>query len=481
MTTTTTEDVSPVISASHRKLIINNENILSSSLREPSTSPGSSHSSEEHNINSCHYLLLDSNILDNILKIVGVCNSKELELCNNISRKKGLANCLEIKCTASGFDYFFSTYKSKRVRQDRVIRSQTPFDINARAVIAFREIEKCHTSMETFGYMNCVPPMSYATFSEMNKELAACYSMVADNSMLQAVHENKGDDSDDLVCNSSFVRQNVAKRGYSSLNAVVSVISVEIGKVIEYRVLAKKCAQCTAWESRRGTGDFDNFMSFHIEECLINHQGSAGAMESKRIVECFGSSLDKYNLRYTEYLGDGDTNSYHDVVNSKPHDDIPVKKLECIGHIQKRVGARLLKVRKNGDFKELYEDDDEESNSKKRKKKKSLRLIDKDINKLQNYYGIAIRSSTGDIVWNLKKSIAAAFYHCCEATSLEQRHQFCPKTVSSWCKYQNDIINGTTTYRNKLGIDIKLRDLIKPVFMYLSCDELLSKCLQNTK
>ena len=161
-----------------------------------------------------------------------------------------------------------------------------------------------------------------------------------------------------------------------------------------------------------GGVDFDNFMSFHSEECLINHKGSAGAIESEGIVECFGSSLDRYHLRYTEYLGDGDTKSYHDVVSSKPYDDIPVKKLECIRHIQKRVGARLLKMRKNGDFKELYEDDDEDSNSKKRKKKKSLRLTDKDINKLQNYYGIAIRSSTGDTVWNLKKSIAAAFYHC---------------------------------------------------------------------
>ena len=82
----------------------------------------------------------------------------------------------------------------------------------------------------------------------------------------------------------------------------------------------------------------------------------------------FGSSLDKYNLRYTEYLGDGDIKSYH-LVNSKPYDDIPVKKLECIGHIQRGVWARLLKT-KNGDFKELCEDD-EDSKSKKRKKTKS--------------------------------------------------------------------------------------------------------------
>ena len=52
----------------------------------------------------------------------------------------------------------------------------------------------------------------------------------------------------------------------------------------DYRVLAKKCVQCTAWESRSEVEDFDNFMSFHSEECLINHNGSAGAMESKGIV-----------------------------------------------------------------------------------------------------------------------------------------------------------------------------------------------------
>ena len=56
--------------------------------------------------------------------------------------------------------------------------------------------------METlFGHISRVPPMAYATFSDMNKELAACYSTVADNTMPQAVHDIKGDDSDDLVCN----------------------------------------------------------------------------------------------------------------------------------------------------------------------------------------------------------------------------------------------------------------------------------------
>ena len=138
---------------------------------------------------------------------------------------------------------------------------------------------------------------------------------------------------------------------------------------------------------------------------------------------------------YTEYLGDDDTKSYHDVVSSKPYDDIPVMKLECIGHIQKRVGARLLKMKKNGDFKELYGDDDEDSNSKKRKKKRSLRLTDKDINKLQNYYGT---------VWNLKEEVDS-----CSLLSLLGSNNF-----------------GATSS-------------ILPKIMNLSSDELLTKCLHG--
>ena len=151
-------------------------------------------------------------------------------------------------------------------------------------------------------------------------------------------------------------------------------------------------------------------------------------------------------------------------------------------------------MRKGGEFNELYDDsDDDGDDTYSKKKKKLIRLTDKNINKLQNYYGIAIRSSTGDTIWGLKKSIAAAFYHCCDATSPETRHKFCPKSDTSWCKYEPDSINSTSMYTrkpgihinstsmytHKPGIHIKLRQLLKPVFMKLSSDELLSKCLHG--
>jgi len=55
------------------------------------------------------------------------------------------------------------------------------------------------------------------------------------------------------------------------------------------------------------------------------------------------------NLIYKEYLGDGAT---LDVVNSDPYEEhsvVPVM-LECVGHVQKRLGTRLrnlVKAHKN--------------------------------------------------------------------------------------------------------------------------------------
>ena len=46
-------------------------------------------------------------------------------------------------------------------------------------------------------------------------------------------------------------------------------------------------------------------------------------------------------------------------------------------------------------------------------------------------------------------------------------------------KYGLDQINGTSTYKRKLGIHNKIFRLIKPVFMELSSDTLLAKCLHG--
>ena len=56
-----------------------------------------------------------------------------------------------------------------------------------------------------------------------------------------------------------------------------------------------------------------------------------------------------------------------------------LSKKECIGHVQKRVGTRLRELKKTE--KDLIK----------------LGLADKIIDRLQNYYGVAVRSNVGDL------------------------------------------------------------------------------------
>ena len=70
-------------------------------------------------------------------------------------------------------------------------------------------------------------------------------------------------------------------------------------------------------------------------------------------------------------------------------------------------------------------------------------------------------------------------FHCSEANDLETQQHICPRTADSWCKYQADKIKNTNTCKQEPGIPAIIRDKIKPVFLNLSDDRLLSKCLHG--
>ena len=141
----------------------------------------------------------------------------------------------------------------------------------------------------------------------------------------------------------------------------------------------------------------------------------------------FSQSIMKNNLRYTSYIGDGDTSSFTDVASSKPYDNISIEKLECVGHVQKRMGTRLHNLRQ----------------SQKGKKLIDIKLVqislsgkgnltDKAINLFQNYYGTAIRQND-DNLYNMQKSVWAVLFHNSDIEDENIRHQFCPRTKTSWC------------------------------------------------
>ena len=99
-----------------------------------------------------------------------------------------------------------------------------------------------------------------------------------------------------------------------------------------------------------------------------------------RVKRIFERSEEKNKLRYTEYYGDGDSKGFTQVESTYKDKGVNIVKKECVGHVQKRVGTALRKLKKQ---------------------KKGLagrgKLTDAMIDRLQNYYGIAIRSNVGDL------------------------------------------------------------------------------------
>ena len=124
----------------------------------------------------------------------------------------------------------------------------------------------------------------------------------------------------------------------------------------------------------------------NTDSCTINHNESAGKIEDDAVVEMFGRSIEKHGVKYEKYIGDGDSKTFKGILDINPYDDDPVvEKKECVGHVQKRMGSRLRKLKKD---------------------KKGLggrgigTLKDKVVNELSLYYGLAIRrhpDSVGDM------------------------------------------------------------------------------------
>lgn len=65
------------------------------------------------------------------------------------------------------------------------------------------------------------------------------------------------------------------RRGYSSLNGVVTATSFDTGKVLDVECLSKYCQICTV-NKRKCAGT-----------CLKNYSGSSGGMEGVGIVRIF--------------------------------------------------------------------------------------------------------------------------------------------------------------------------------------------------
>ena len=124
-------------------------------------------------------------------------------------------------------------------------------------------------------------------------------------------------------------------------------------------------------------------------------------------------------------------------------DGVVVEKQECVGHIQKRVGNQLRKLKR--EVKGLGG---------------TNRLTGEMTDKLQNYFGIAIRSNVGNLE-GMKSAVAATLFHVA-SNERNPWHVHCPVGKGSWCGFQRDIANETSTYKHGAGLPMDVINRLNP-------------------
>ncbi|XP_014478848.1 PREDICTED: uncharacterized protein LOC106746604 [Dinoponera quadriceps] len=182
-------------------------------------------------------------------------------------------------------------------------------------------------------------------------------------------------------------------------------------------------------------------------------------MEVDSMKEMFSRSEEKYGVQYVNYIGDGDSKIFKAILDLNPYgNDSPVKKSECVGHVEKRMGTRLRNVKKD--------------------KKLGGRgmLTDVLIKKITRYYGLATRRNT-DSVQGMKKAIQATLDHL-TSTDETPKHGNCPAGTDSWCKWRKAEAAGcAASFKHPPPLHPNVEKHLQPIFDDLSNDSLLERCL----
>ena len=144
----------------------------------------------------------------------------------------GLAQFSNIFCNEC--DWNQKSCSSKECSRDSNSSERNHFDLNKRSLIAFREKGQSYAAMTTFcWFINMPSPMAQTTFDDLNSDLHNAYVQTTQESMTEAaktVYNNLANINTNTNSNCSQNAKVIGdgawqKRGYSSLNGVVTLIS----------------------------------------------------------------------------------------------------------------------------------------------------------------------------------------------------------------------------------------------------------------
>ena len=250
--------------------------------------------------------------------------------------------------------------------------------------------------------------------------VAECSKRTALNSMKQAaidVHSSEGAIESTIPgvinCTVSF-DASWHRRGHNSNQGFAGVIEADNGKVLDYVLYDRVCYQCSKWNQERKENEPDEYTSFwntHKNFCTSNFSGSSQAMEGSAAVYIWARSVQLHQLHYSTYIGDGDSSSFKNLLNSNPYKSaIEIREEECLGHVRTTLKSRLKK---------------KTSGSKCLSEPKAVRIA--------HLYALVVVQNRGKSGEEIQNGLQTLLSHS------EEHHETCPQGSSSWCYFQTKL------------------------------------------
>lgn len=137
-----------------------------------------------------------------------------------------------------------------------------------------------------------------------------------------------------------YVDGSWSKRSYgtnfNSLSGMVGIIGRYTKQLLFVAVRNKFCCICAKAEKK------DIEPNEHV--CYKNWNESAPSMESDMVVEGFSLSEEMHQLRYLQFIADGDSSVFYKIKQKVTYGN-DVKKIECTNHALKNYGKNIRKVK----------------------------------------------------------------------------------------------------------------------------------------
>lgn len=259
--------------------------------------------------------------------------------------RHGLATILKGHCSTC--NYTIKLESSPKVKGPR---GYAQWECNIAAVWGQMSTGGGHSRLEESLAVMGVPSMSKSSFISTERGIGKRWKEMLADTMVEAGKEEKrlAEERNDyhggvpaitVVVDGGWCKRS-HKHSYNAKSGVAIIIGKETGKLLHIGVRNKYCAAC----ARNVPKD--------KHECHKNWSASSSEMETDVILEGFLEAERVHGVRYTRFIGDGDSSVHTTLVQSVPVWGPDIEKLECANHACKCYRGALEKlVQENSSYK----------------------------------------------------------------------------------------------------------------------------------